>query len=78
MSNIATLQNAGLIPQNANFNPADTQTIESLSQDEVNALISISQKLTPDFIARNFGGGAGVARPAAPGAPARQSLGIVF
>jgi len=77
MSNIATLQNAGLIPQNATFNAADTQTIESLSQDEVDALISISQKLTPDFIARNFGGGV-VARPAAPGAPGRQTLGIVF
>ncbi len=77
MSNVATLQNAGLIPQNANFSPSDTQIIESLSPAEVNALISISQKLTPDFIARNFGGGGGAA-PAAAGGPARPSLGIVF
>jgi len=76
MSNVATLQNAGLIPANANFSASDTQIIESLSQEEVNALVSISQKLTPDFVARNFGGG--VARPAAGGAPGRQTLGIVF
>ena len=80
MSNITTLTNAGLIAPNAKFNAADQQVIESLSQDEVNALISISKKLSADFVARNFGGGGG-AEPmnaaGGAGAPSR-SLGIVF
>ena len=78
MSNIATLMSAGLIAKTATFNAADQQVIEGLSQDEVNALISISKKLSPDFVARHFGGGAGPT-DAAGGveAPAR-SVGIVF
>jgi hypothetical protein len=78
MSNIATLTSAGLIAKTATFNAADQQTIESLSPDEVNALISISKKLSPDFVARHFGGGAEEMDAAAGvGAPAR-SVGIVF
>ena len=45
MSNIATLTNAGLIVANTTFSSDDQNAIESLTSDEVNALISISQKI---------------------------------
>ncbi len=72
MSNIATLMNAGLIAANAVFSQADQNTIESLSSDEVNALISISQKVTTDFLSRNCGSSS----PAA--SPTTHPIGIVF
>lgn len=72
MSNIATLTSAGLIAAGANFSQGDQALIESLTTTEVNALISINQKLTPDFLARNFGS----ASPAA--SPSTHPLGIVF
>ena len=72
MSNIATLTSAGLIAAGATFSQGDQALIESLTTTEVNALISINQKLTPDFLARNFGS----ASPAA--SPSTHPLGIVF
>lgn len=54
MSNLSTLQNAGLIAQGASFNATDMAIINNLTTDEVNALISVSGKLTPQFIANNI------------------------
>ncbi|MGC2111623.1 MAG: hypothetical protein WA655_19055 [Candidatus Korobacteraceae bacterium] len=72
MSNVATLTTAGLIATGSTFSDADTKTIESLSTDEVNALISISQKVTSDFLSRNCGS-------SSPGpSPTTHPLGIVF
>ena len=72
MSNIDTLKAAGLIAQGATFSDGDTKIIESLSGTEVSALISISQKVTSDFLSRNCGSGS-------PGAGANtHPVGIVF
>jgi len=72
MSNIATLMNAGLIAAGSTFSSADQTTIESLSTDEVNALISISQAVTTDFLSRNCGS-------SSPGpSPTTHPIGIVF
>jgi hypothetical protein len=72
MSNIATLMNAGLIASGSTFNSGDQTIIESLSTDEVNALISISQKVTSDFLSRNCGS-------SSPGASSTtHPIGIVF
>lgn len=67
MSNLSTLQNAGLIAQGASFNATDMAIINNLTTDEVNALISVAGKLTPQFIASN------IATP-----PAGMPVGIVF
>jgi hypothetical protein len=72
MSNISTLTNAGLIAASTTFSQADQNTIESLSADEVSALISISQKVSLDFLSRNCGSSS----PAA--APTTHPVGIVF
>jgi hypothetical protein len=70
MSNIATLMSAGLITSGSVFNPADTAAIENLSTDEVNALISVYNKVGLSFLSRNCG-----PNPApGPGHP----IGIVF
>ncbi len=71
MSNISKLTSAGLIAAGASFSDADQALLESLSDDEVNALISIKQKLPAEFLQRNCSGGP----QAAAGGPA---LGIVF
>ncbi|HTV64648.1 MAG TPA: aroma-sacti cluster domain-containing protein [Bryocella sp.] len=70
MGNIDQLKQAGIIPANASLSQADQDVINSLTSNEVAALISIKGKLTADFIQRNFSGGAAPAN--------RQSLGIVF
>ncbi|HLI63755.1 MAG TPA: hypothetical protein VKV05_10165 [Terriglobales bacterium] len=74
MSNIDTLKAAGLIAKEAQFNQADQDIIESLSQEEVKALISVSRKLTPEFVSRNIAG------PSEAGgrAPTVRTIGIVF
>jgi hypothetical protein len=70
MSNISTLTNAGLITSGTVFSPADVTTIENLSTDEVNALISVYNQVGLSFLARNCG-----PNPApGPGHP----IGIVF
>lgn len=71
MANIDQLQQAGIIPANASLNQADQDVVNSLTPDEVSALISIKGKLTQEFIQRNFSSG-GLA-------PANKpSMGIVF
>jgi hypothetical protein len=72
MSNIGTLMNAGLIAAGAVFSEADQTTINNLSADEVNALISVSQAVSTDFLVRNCGS-------SSPGAsPTTHPIGIVF
>lgn len=72
MSNIDTLTSAGLIASGATFNADDTATINNLSTDEVNALISVSQAVSSDFLSRNCGS-------SSPGAsPTTHPIGIVF
>lgn len=68
MANIDTLKTAGLISQNATFNATDTAIINSLTAAEVSALISVSGKLTAEFVANNIGS-AGAAT---------KTIGIVF
>ena len=65
MSNMATLTQAGIIGPTAKLSPADQQIIESLTAAEVQALISIRAKLTPEFVSNNLSG-------------TQSSLGIVF
>jgi hypothetical protein len=72
MSNIATLTSAGLIAAGATFSEADQNTINSLSADEVNALISISKKVSLDFLSRNCGS------PSPAAAASTHPVGIVF
>ena len=65
MSNLATLSAAGLIGPTAKLSAADQQIINNLTDAEVQALISIRAKLTPEFLQNNFSG-------------IQSSLGIVF
>jgi hypothetical protein len=55
MSNLSKLMDAGIIAANAAFNPADQATIDSLSDAEVNALISIKQKVPASFLQQHCG-----------------------
>jgi hypothetical protein len=72
MSNIDTLTKAGLIASGSVFSQADQTTINNLSADEVNALISVSQAVSTDFLVRNCGS-------SSPGAsPTTHPIGIVF
>lgn len=71
MSNVSTLMNAGLIAGSAMLSQADQDTINNLTTDEVNALISISQKVSLDFLSRNCGS-------SSPAAGASHPVGIVF
>ena len=57
MSNLATLIAAGVVPQNHTLSYEDQQTVEGLSQDEVNCLIDLKSKLGDDFIRRNTADG---------------------
>jgi hypothetical protein len=54
MANIQTLQDAGLIAPDAQFSQADIALINSLSNEEVQALISVRVKLgkESDFLQR--------------------------
>jgi hypothetical protein len=55
-NNRSRLEAAGLIRQGYTFTPEDDETLESLTTDEVDALIAIGQKLGTDFLNRNSGG----------------------
>lgn len=73
MSNLSRLQGAGIIAANANFSDADQQVVDSLTDDEVSALISIKQKVPASFLQQHTqeAGVAGIA-------PANRTIGIVF
>jgi hypothetical protein len=82
MSNLSRLTQAGLIVANAAFNEADHAIIDSLSDQEVSALISISQKIPASFLQQHAGatavaGAQGDAK-ATQIAPASRTIGIVF
>jgi hypothetical protein len=73
---------AGLIAANAAFNEADQAVINSLTDQEVSALISISQKIPASFLQQHAGatavaGAQGDAK-AAQIAPSSRTIGIVF
>ena len=70
MGNIERLMQAGIIGAGAALNEEDQNLINSLTPEEVSALISVKSKLTPEFIQRNLGSG-GATRGA-------QTMGIVF
>ncbi len=53
MSNLTTLISGGVISGTNALSDADKATIESLSSDEVTALISIHTKVSADFLTRN-------------------------
>ncbi len=72
MSNLSRLTEAGLIAPSATLSEADQGVINSLSDAEVSALISISQKLPQDFVQRHFGSATALAPTAG------RTVGIVF
>ncbi len=55
MSNLSRLVDAGIINGATTFNTADTATLNSLTDDEVSALISISQKVPASFLQAHCG-----------------------
>ena len=57
MGNIDRLMQAGIIAGGAALSQSDQDIINSLTDDEVSALISIKNKLTPDFVQRLASGG---------------------
>jgi hypothetical protein len=69
MSNLSRLQAAGIVAATANFNPSDQAIIDSLSDDEVSALISVKQKVPASFFEQHAQAGI---------APANRTIGIVF
>ncbi len=71
MSNIDTLKAAGLMTAGAALTATDTATINSLTTDEVNALISVYNKVGLNFLSRNCGSND-------PAAGAAHAIGIVF
>lgn len=50
MSNLERLQQAGVVPDDYEFSESEKSTIESLSSQEVDSLISTKNKLGDDFI----------------------------
>lgn len=52
-SKIQRLVDAGLLRAGHQFSDQDQQLLESLSEDEVEALISVKMKLGEDFFNRN-------------------------
>lgn len=57
MATVDQLTAAGLISGGAAaLTPEDREIINSLTPDEVSALISVKNKLTPGFIQRNLAG----------------------
>jgi len=50
MTNLERLKEAGLVPDEYEFDQDEETAIESLSSEEVNALISSKEKLGADFI----------------------------
>lgn len=69
MGNVSQLMEAGVISAGSALSQEDQDLINSLTPDEVAALISIKSKLTPGFVQRNLTGG---------GARGEASMGIVF
>jgi hypothetical protein len=65
MSVFERLERSGLIRTGHHFSEEDKRLLESLSQEEAEALISVKRKLGEDFLKRNTGGSA-------------PALGIVF
>lgn len=63
MNNVQKLMQAGVIHASAAFSAADQQVINSLTDAEVSALISVKSKLGDEFLQRNL---------------ASQTIGIVF
>jgi hypothetical protein len=49
-ANIKTLTAAGVIPDGYKFTPGEKRAIESLSAQEVAAIVSARKKLGPNFI----------------------------
>jgi len=72
MSNIDTLTAAGLIVNASRISKADQDTINSLSSDEINALINVYNTVGLTFLSNNCG--SSDPAPSAAGHP----LGIVF
>ena len=56
MSNLDRLEKAGLIKPGSKFSKEDHRLLESLSHEEVEALISVKRKVGDDFLRRNTGG----------------------
>jgi hypothetical protein len=75
MSNLSRLQEAGIIAANASFSSSDQQIIDSLTDDEVSALISIKQKVPDSFLQQHVGASGSAAAGIA---PASRTIGIVF
>ncbi|HEY6121802.1 MAG TPA: hypothetical protein VIV66_17730 [Pyrinomonadaceae bacterium] len=50
MTNLERLKQAGLVPEDYEFDEDEKTTIESLSTQEVESLISSKNKLGEDFI----------------------------
>ena len=55
MSNLSRLVQAGIISGAATFNQTDQATLDSLTDAEVSALISISQKVPASFLQSHCG-----------------------
>jgi hypothetical protein len=53
VSHLETLIAAGVIPHDHTLSAEDRSTIENLSPNEIQALVSLKQKLGDDFIKRN-------------------------
>jgi hypothetical protein len=56
MTNLERLEQAGLITPGHDFSNDDLLLLESLSFDEVTALISVSAKIGADFLRRKVTG----------------------
>jgi hypothetical protein len=55
-TNIERLQKAGIVTPDYVFSEPDLKVIEGLSRDEVDALITIGDKLGPEFLQKHGGG----------------------
>lgn len=69
MGNVSQLMDAGIIAAGAALSQEDQDLINSLTPEEVAALISVKSKLTPGFVQRNLTSG---------GTRGEASMGIVF
>jgi hypothetical protein len=56
MTNFERLEQAGLIRHGHKFSRDDLRLVESLSSEEVEALISVRAKVGEDFLRRNTSG----------------------
>ncbi len=54
MANIDKLKNAGLVSAKAKLTEAEVKALNSLSEDEVNALISAKAKLGDAFVKKHL------------------------